>query len=366
MNVSCRQCGSTSPGTGRGVNGSWHVHPATGERWLCSPCFFVARRQSEKRLCIECGADSPGACKSAVWHRAPRGNSWLCTRCHGRAYEQVKKLRRTALKREAEDEAAEADWAAAEHSLRQPPATRQRTAATQQLDRQGDGAAGASATATSQPTTPSMALQAAAGVLSALAHTQWVAQEQDREREPQQAALGAGEQAEGAPGQLSLQQEPQLPAEGQAAPLAQGQLAAQQADRQVAGGQPPPGDLFELLLAMADVAACQGLSRPLVASFYSLLDGLPPEQKAVRVGGVSERLGLLPTGWWQVKGWSWSMQGLPEGWVQSRRGQLGRPTAHACHPAVQEWRLLRLLCDGSFPAAAQMMATALLLAGVLV
>lgn len=31
---------------------------------------------------------------------------------------------------------------------------------------------------------------------------------------------------------------------------------------------------------------------------------------------------------------------------------------------MQEWRLLRLLCDGSIPAAAQMMSTVLLLAGV--
>ncbi|KAL4445347.1 hypothetical protein ABPG77_011172 [Micractinium sp. CCAP 211/92] len=224
VNVNCLRCGGSSPGTGRGVNGSWHAHPATGERWLCSPCFFLVRRQADKRQCMDCGADTPGACKSAVWHRSPGGDSWLCTRCHGRAYEQTKKLRRSALKRECE--AAVTDWAAAEHSAQ--PRTRRQRAAMQQQERSGGGAAGATCTAASQPTTPSVmeAMEAAAGVLS-------------------------------------------------------------------------------------DMTAGQGLTRPLVASFYSLLDGLPPEQKAVR-----------------------------------------------------EWRLLRLLCEGSFPAAAQMMATALLLAGV--
>lgn len=180
VNCRCLHCGSSSPGTGRGMNGSWHCHPATGQRWLCSPCFFAARRQADRRRCMECGRDNPGACKSAVWHKSGVGGSWLCTRCHGRAYEQAKRLRRKALKRQADSEAAQVDWAAAEHSLRQAPATRRRKAGPQQQARHEGEAAVAAGTAASQPTTPSMALEtaAAAGVLSALACSHWAAQQQ--------------------------------------------------------------------------------------------------------------------------------------------------------------------------------------------
>lgn len=359
MNVNCLRCGGSSPGTGRGVNGSWHAHPATGERWLCSPCFFLVRRQADKRQCMDCGADAPGTCKSAVWHRSPGGNSWLCTRCHGRAYEQTKKLRRSALKRECE--AAVTDWAAAEHSAQ--PRTRRQRAAMQQQERSGGGAAGATCTAASQPTTPSVmeAMEAAAGVLSGLARSQWAAPQDRQGQELQLASLGRGEQGEGW-------------AEGQRAGQAGQHGGAQQQGAQLPPGgqarQLPPGDLFELLLSVADMTAGQGLTRPLVASFYSLLDGLPPEQKAVRVGGAGECPG------WAAGGASANVFGTERAQAifPKSRGQHSlpeHPTApsgqHACngpHPGVQEWRLLRLLCEGSFPAAAQMMATALLLAGV--
>lgn len=114
-----------------------------------------------------------------------------------------------------------------------------------------------------------------------------------------------------AEGQLAGGQGAQLPAGAPVAQLALGQHPAQQAAGQAEGGHPQPGDLFELLLATADMVGGQGLTRSLVASFYALLDGLPAEHKDVRVSRPA----------W-AGGASWQARVLCSGWAQRRRSPL--------------------------------------------
>lgn len=102
VGVHCLLCSSDSPGTGVGMHGAWRPHPSTGERWMCSPCFFAAKRQTKQasgqqegrqlegqgrghdgqqagrrgtsqpeRRCRECHASSPGHSKDAGWRQHP-------------------------------------------------------------------------------------------------------------------------------------------------------------------------------------------------------------------------------------------------------------------------------------------------------
>jgi hypothetical protein len=110
----CLQCGSASKGSGRWA--SWHSHPATGDKWLCQPCFQAARtavkrQQREKvqevasqqeseeereteaaappaKQCTHCGAlhgGRPGTKGVNNWRRHPETRELLCQRCGGYA-----------------------------------------------------------------------------------------------------------------------------------------------------------------------------------------------------------------------------------------------------------------------------------------
>ena len=106
----CLQCGSTSKGT---KSAQWHRHPATGEEWLCQPCYQKVdsalkrqHRQAEtqaqqeeksevelegeeqpqqqplQRQCLQCGSTAKGSAKWARWRRHPTtGEGWLCQPC---------------------------------------------------------------------------------------------------------------------------------------------------------------------------------------------------------------------------------------------------------------------------------------------
>jgi hypothetical protein len=143
----CLQCGSASKDSGRWA--SWHLHPATGEEWLCHPCFKAAsaallRQQSEQqqghaqqavgehqgggeeqqveeqqeqqppgkqaeRQCLQCGSASKGSGRWASWRRHPAtGDKWLCQRCFLKAraalkQQQREEVRVVAFQEEAQD-----------------------------------------------------------------------------------------------------------------------------------------------------------------------------------------------------------------------------------------------------------------------
>ena len=107
----CLQCGSTSKGSTKSAQ--WHRHPATGEEWLCQPCYQKVdsalkrqHRQAEtqaqqeeksevelegeeqpqqqplQRQCLQCGSTAKGSAKWARWRRHPTtGEGWLCQPC---------------------------------------------------------------------------------------------------------------------------------------------------------------------------------------------------------------------------------------------------------------------------------------------
>ena len=86
VGVRCLLCGSDSPGSGIGRHAAWRPHPTSGQRWVCSPCFFGRAG----RRCLECSADSPGRAGNN-WRRHPvSGAKWLCKRCYERARRQWK------------------------------------------------------------------------------------------------------------------------------------------------------------------------------------------------------------------------------------------------------------------------------------
>jgi hypothetical protein len=61
----------------------------SGERWLCSPCFFEVRQQG--RQCLLCGTGSAGTGK-ANWARHPgTGAEWLCSRCYRHEYRRLQR-----------------------------------------------------------------------------------------------------------------------------------------------------------------------------------------------------------------------------------------------------------------------------------
>ena len=85
VGVRCLRCGSDSKGPAR--NAAWRAHPATGEQWVCTPCFY----QEQRRRCLECGAD--GAHGEAKWRRHPATREqWVCQRCYLRVRAQLKRL----------------------------------------------------------------------------------------------------------------------------------------------------------------------------------------------------------------------------------------------------------------------------------
>ena len=140
----CLQCGSTSKGSSKSAG--WHRHPATGEEWLCQPCFNKARtaamrqqRQPEKhwqeveseeeeaqseeeeeeeqpqqqpqqRQCLQCGSTSKGSTKSAGWHRHPAtGEEWLCHPCYRKVHNAIKRQQRQAEKQAQQEEKSEVE-----------------------------------------------------------------------------------------------------------------------------------------------------------------------------------------------------------------------------------------------------------------
>jgi hypothetical protein len=114
--------------------------------------------------------------------------------------------------------------------------------------------------------------------------------------------------------------------------------------------QPPPQqqtpqqqDLFSLLLGAAEqaAAAASGLTADLSASFSALLDTLPPEQQAAEVRGGPPC--LLQVGF-----------GL---------ARLPAEVLTETQWCMQETRLRLLVRQGLYGAAAQLMTTALRLAG---
>ena len=100
VGVQCLQCGGDSPGPQH--NAAWRPHPVSGEGWLCSPCFFEVRRQTDVRRCLECGAGRSAPGKAAGWCRHPvTGEEWLCGTCYGR----VRYRRQEGEEAEADGEA---------------------------------------------------------------------------------------------------------------------------------------------------------------------------------------------------------------------------------------------------------------------
>ena len=134
----CLQCASPTKGSGRWA--TWHRHPATGEEWLCQPCYQKERaaiqrqqRQPEKhrqeveseeeeaqseeeeeeeqqqqqppqRQCLQCGSTSKGSSKSAAWHRHPAtGEEWLCQPCFSEARAALQRQQRQAEKQRRQE-----------------------------------------------------------------------------------------------------------------------------------------------------------------------------------------------------------------------------------------------------------------------
>ena len=100
VGVQCLQCGGDSPGPQHSA--TWRPHPVSGDGWLCSPCFFEVRRQTDVRRCLECGAGRSAPGKATGWCRHPvTGEEWLCGTCYGR----VRYRRQEGEEAEADGEA---------------------------------------------------------------------------------------------------------------------------------------------------------------------------------------------------------------------------------------------------------------------
>lgn len=308
--VQCLQCGSSSPGTGRGINNTWHAHPATGKLWLCSPCFVEARRQADQRACLVCAATSSVGAKPR-WYRHPRtGAEWVCGRCECRIRRQLKQQQQQHQQRRQQQASSGGSFEAGEeqHEHWKPAATGQQQKRQQSHKRAEQAPAQEDGAGTDSEAVPTM--HRASARLAAKRRRCAAGEAQAAERDEQQAAVGplwqqlsssTNPAEEVRPGPQQREWQLQRSFEQQAAARHMRQPAAQQQEgegeqQQICEplsqqAQPPreqqaQPDLLEVLLSAAAVpaAAACGLDGQLAARFIALLERLPREQQAVKVG----------------------------------------------------------------------------------